>query len=417
MRNVILISIDSLRADHCGFMGYDKETTPTLDEMARRGLAFENAIAPGPSTYESMPAIITGRHMCDYPVVDETEDVYDNRGSLISANTRLETIAEWFDRRGYETGAFTTNPYTSATTNFARGFDHYEDFLDGSEGPLMRKAAEVPVLSELKHVVTLVRGDRASKSWQDYYDDVIEWAANASEPYFLWVFLLDPHTPYLSPDEYRSSSASEMYYRNWKLWATKKWGVDLSLDQDALVSLYDDAIRSSDVFLELLRGDLPGDPVIAIHSDHGEGFGEHGEFGHHKHLYEENIHVPFVVWNAATTGTVDQPVSLTALPDVLREAANGEVSTPPRQPVLARTLGPERVALRDRKWKYIATTDEARGGVENGILYDLDADPGEETDRSDEHADRADAYRQLVERRLTHEMEVSSIYRAALGVA
>ncbi|MEF8902078.1 MAG: sulfatase-like hydrolase/transferase, partial [Halovenus sp.] len=66
MRNIVLVSIDSLRADHCGFMGYGKETTPNLDRLAREGVVFENAIAPGPATAQSMPAIFTGLHPHDH---------------------------------------------------------------------------------------------------------------------------------------------------------------------------------------------------------------------------------------------------------------------------------------------------------------------------------------------------------------
>lgn len=422
MRNVVLVSIDSLRADRCGFMGYDESRTPTLDRMADEGLAFENAIAPGPSTYESMPAIVTGEHMCNYPVVEKGGDMYDDRGSLIDVNTRTETVAEWFARQGYHTAAFTTNPYTSGASHFARGFDHYEDFLDGGEGPIMRTAASIPVLSELKHVVTLIRGDRASKPWQEYYEQILEWVGSVEEPYFLWVFLLDPHTPYLSPKRYRDASNSEMYYRNSKLWAQKKWGLDLPLDHDALVSLYDAAVRSTDVFLDRLRTDVPGDPVVAVHADHGEAFGEHGSFGHHKQLYEENIHVPFVIWNADAEGAVERPISLTAVPELLRGAATDDVGVheDPESSdcglVLARTLGPEVVALRGRRWKYIATVDPSDGTVERGELFDLCADPAERDDRSGERAELAAASRQMVRRRLAHETELSSIYEVAQTV-
>ncbi|TYL36414.1 hypothetical protein CV102_22580 [Natronococcus pandeyae] len=419
MKSVILVSIDSLRADHCSFMGYGRETTPTLDTMAREGLSFETAIAPGPSTYESMPAIVTGRHVCNYPVTGESP--YDGRGSFIQTNTNRETIAEWFARQGYATAAFTTNPYTGAHTNFARGFDRYEDFMDGGEGRLMRKAADLPVFSELKHVFTLVRGDRASKPWQAYYEDVVKWVQQAPEPYFLWVFLLDPHTPYLAPDEFRDASRLEMYYRNWKLWAAKKWGIDLPLDGESLVSLYDATIRSSDAFLESLREDVPGEPVIAVHSDHGEAFGEHGSFGHDGQLYEENLRIPFVIWNAETTGVVDRPVSLTSLPAVLREASTGPISIPSPDHVLATTLGPERVALRADRWKYIATTADTGNGASDAIghrrvireeLYDLESDPAEQIDLAFERSELAAAYRRLVERRLSHEREVSTIHHA-----
>jgi arylsulfatase A-like enzyme len=417
VRNTVLVTIDSLRADHCGFMEYEKNTTPTLDEMANEGLSFETAIAPGPSTYESMPAIFTGQHMCQYPSGDG--DVLDSRGDLIRLNTRSRTIPERFADAGYATAAFTTNPYTGAHTNFARGFDYYEDFLDGQEGPIMRKAADIPIASELKHLVTLVRGDRASKPWQSYYDAIREWIDQAPEPYFLWVFLLDPHTPYLAPDKYREGSCLGMYYHNWKLWADKKWGVDLAPDREALIELYDATVRSTDAFLERLRTDLCGDPVIAVHADHGEAFGEHGGYGHDSQLYEENLHVPFVVWNTESSKTVTEPVSLTALPEILHEAAIEEspVAVPDGEYVLARTLGPRKLALHGNGWKYIATIDLKAEKVGNEELYDLEMDASERENRVSACPDFVESCRRIVKQRLAHEGEVGTVYRAAEEVA
>jgi len=416
VRNVVLVTIDSLRADHCGFMGYGAETTPTLDEMARNGVDFETAIAPGPSTYESMPAIFTGRHMSSYPTGED--DTLDNRGRLIQLNSRRQTIPERFAEAGYTTAAFSTNPYTASHTNFARGFDSYEDFLGGREGRLMRAASELPVASELKHLVTLIRGDRASKPWQGYYDAIQTWVDQATEPYFLWLFLLDPHTPYLSNDDYRPGSRLEMYYHNWKLWADKKWGVDFEPDRQALIDLYDATIRSTDTFLSQLRSDVGGDPVIAVHADHGEAFGEHGTYGHDSTLYSENLHVPLVVWNTGRTETVQRPVSLTALPELLSAAAADQpLSTvPPEGHVLARTLGPRKVALRGREWTYIATVDTKSGVIETEELYDLRADPGEQRNRVDAAPDLARTLRRQVRQRLSHEREVRTVYQAATEV-
>lgn len=413
MRNVVLVTIDSLRADHCGFVGYDKETTPNLDRMADEGLSFNKAIAPGPSTYESMPAIITGRHMCQYP--DGGGDDLDERTRHIRLNTRRQTVAEWFACQGYATGAFTTNPYTARNTNFARGFDRYEDFLDGGEGPLMRRAAHLPVLSELKHLVTLVRGDRASKPWRDYADETVSWARTAAEPYFLWLFALEPHTPYLPPEEHRQSGRAGTYYHNWKLWADKKWGVDLPLDHAALRDLYDSAVRTADDLLAHLRDSLPGDPILVVHSDHGEGFGEHGAYGHDSQLYEENLHVPLVVAGEGVPDrTVERPVSLTVLPALLRAAARGDLDDPPAPSpgyALARTLGLGQIALRGRDWKYLAHV--ADGGVDREELYDLESDPGETESVAGIHGDLVDAGRSVVCRRLEHEREVARTYRAA----
>lgn len=401
MRNVVLVTIDSLRADHCGFMGYGAETTPTLDEMARNGVDFETAIAPGPSTYESMPAIFTGRHMSSYPTGED--DTLDNRGRLIQLNSRRQTIPERFAEAGYTTAAFSTNPYTASHTNFARGFDSYEDFLGGREGRLMRAASELPVASELKHLVTLIRGDRASKPWQGYYDAIQTWVDQATEPYFLWLFLLDPHTPYLSNDDYRPGSRLEMYYHNWKLWADKKWGVDFEPDRQALIDLYDATIRSTDTFLSQLRSDVGGDPVIAVHADHGEAFGEHGTYGHEPELYQENLHVPLVVSNVPAA-SVDEPISVGAVPEMLCSIAADPTEFDPTayttSHVISRTEMGDKWAVYDGRWKYIVDTDSA-----SEALYDTAADPNETRNVIADNPEQRGVCKQRLERHRSHQTE------------
>lgn len=414
MRNVVMVSVDSLRADHCGFMGYEKDTTPTLDAMAEEGLSFEAAVAPGPSTYESMPAVFTGEHMCSYPT--EEDNSIDNRSELIEKNTRSRTIPERFDDAGYTTGAFTTNPYTGKHTNFARGFDFYEDFLDGGQGPLMEKAAELPVFSELKHIVTLIRGDRASKPWQSYYSDILQWVSDVEEPYFLWIFLLDPHTPYLVPDEFRDDSRLGMYYRNWALWASKKWGFNPRLDPKSLISLYDGTIRSMDDFLRQLKNDLHGDPIIAVHADHGEAFDEHDGYGHSGQVYQENIHVPLVVWNADCSKSISDPISLTALPRMLQKVANRESVSYDGEYALSRTLGPNKLALCGSRWKYILTIDPETEQVKQQELYDLGNDRKETENQAEDRSGITALCHRILRQRLAHESEVSEIYRGTSGV-
>lgn len=378
--------------------------------MADSGLAFENAIAPGPSTYESVPAILTGHHMCEYPTSDG--DTLDQRGEQIWLNTRREMIAEWFADQGYNTAAFTTNPYTGRHTNFARGFERFEDFFDEGEGPLMRRAAHLPVFSEMKHLVTLFRGDRASKPWQSFYQEMRSWIENASEPYFLWVFLLDAHTPYLVPDEYRQGSKASMYYHNWRFWAAQKWGLDLPPNSDALRKLYQGTIRSIDSFFENLLRDTTRNPVIAVHADHGEAFGEHETFGHEAALYEENIHVPLIFYNASETGHVDAPVSLTEIPQLLTEVTTDSLSIPNPNYALSRTFGPRRLAIRGLSWKYIGTISSDFRIVEDE-LYDLTTDPSEQMNRADDQPAVVEQCRELLHRRLAHERETATVFRAA----
>jgi len=417
-QNVVLVTIDSLRADHCGFMGYEHETTPTLDLMAEKGTYFENAIAPGPSTYDSMPAIFTGRRMVPRTVGREFEgDTLDRRTKNIELNMHGETLAEWFDRNGYATGAFTTNPYTGKHTAFARGFDRFEDFIEGGEGRLMQKAAHVPVLSELKHLVTLVQGNRASMQWPEYYRDIIEWVRGTSEPYFLWIFLLDTHTPYLVDSKFRTElGLREMYYHNWKLWMAKKWlsSEGHSLDRDSLISLYDDTIRSADAFLNRLLSDVGDtDPTVVVHADHGEAFGEHGIYGHQGTLYEENVHVPFVIYNGSRTGVERQPVSLARLPSILRTVSSQAESLRTvlngSNPVATTTTWDGgRFAVRGRDFKYIATVDTETATIRNEEVYDLTTDSQEQQNLTSQHESVVETGRALLRRRWRHEQEVEN---------
>lgn len=410
-RNVVLVTIDSLRADVCGYLGGDR-ATPTLDALAASGLSFTTAIAPGPNTYSAMPAVFSGRPSCPFPA---SGGPLEARSTLIARNMRGETIPEWFARQGYATGGFTTNPYTGRHSPFARGFDDYEDFMDGGEGPLMRWAADKPVLSELKHLVTLVRGDRASMSWESYYEKIREWLAATSHPYFLWVFVLDPHTPYLPPPSDERPGRPATYYHNWRLWASKKWGVDWSPDPDALWRLYEGAVAYTDEFLRQLQADLPGDPVLAVHSDHGEAFGEHGHYGHGEQLYEENLHVPLVVsGEGISPRTVEKPISLMELPSLLAGAATGRAHPQPanrRAYALGRTIQGNGIAIRGSDWKYIASLKAE--SIASETLYDLATDPDETVDVSGDRGTATEACRAIVRRRLHHEREAISIASAA----
>ena len=425
-RNVVLVSVDSVRADHCGFMGYDRDTTPTLDAMAETGLRYEHAISPGPSTYDSMPAVFTGRRMAPHTVGETFEgDTLDRKTENIARNMHGETLAEWFDRQGYATGAFTTNPYTGEHTAFARGFDQYEDFMDGGEGTLMQKAAHVPVFAELKHLVTLVRGDRASMRWSEYYQDIVEWVRDAPEPYFLWIFLLDTHTPYLVDGEYRSETGPlGMYYHNWKLWMAKKWldSDGSSLDRDSLVSLYDDAIRATDAFLDRLLVDLGDtDPAVVVHADHGEAFGEHGTYGHQGTLYEENVHVPLVVHGGAAEGVERRPTSLTRLPAILRAVATDrdprDGATDRPDIATATTWDGRRFAVRGRTLKYIATVAPETGALTEEAVYDLASDGAEQRNLATDYPNVVDACRALLRRRRSHDSEVTGVAARAAGMS
>jgi len=436
-RSVVLVTMDSLRYDHCSFTGYERETTPTLDAMAAAGFTVANAVSPGPSTPESMPAVLTG----SYPADDDEEYASElaARQARIRRHMRTRTtLAERFRERGYATAGFSPNPYTSRYFGFDAGFDHYEDFIGGSRRRLYAGALEgafagvdLSALFPARVLLNWVNREEVFKPWEAFYGAVCEWVRSVEEPYFLWVLLMDTHDPYLVPDGYRSQPRWATYHANWRLWRRGHEPPFSDRTRERLVRAYDDAVRYADEFLARLRADLgtgEDGPIVAVHGDHGEAFGEHGTYGHHQRLYEENVHVPLVIEGPGVPErSVERPVSLTAVPALLRAAAGGgldaetagDTGATNRPYALSRTLGPGRIALRGRDWKYIAETDPGSVAVEREELYDLASDPGEREDlaATGDHADRRTTCRRVVRRRLAHEREVADIHRTAAELA
>jgi arylsulfatase A-like enzyme len=380
-RSVVLVTFDSMRFDHCGFAGYERDTTPTLDRMANDGLCFENAIAPGPSTPEAMPIIFTGSHPRSLDAGND-DDFLARQRTLREHMAARETLAERFSRAGYATAGFSPNPYTSQYFGFDAGFDHYEDFIGGSRERLYDGMLD-GVLEELdlqglfpaRVLLNWLQREEVFKPWEAFYDAVQGWVQDTERPYFLWVLLMDTHDPYLVPDEYRTQSRRATYHANWRLWRQGHEPPFSEKTHDRLVRAYDDTIRYSDAFLERLLGDLPGDPLVAVHGDHGEAFGEHGTYGHQQRLYEENIHVPLVV-HGGPDRTIKAPFSLSEIPRLLVElTASRDVSIDPES-AWARTLGGDRSAIRGQDWKYLR-------GPDGDAVYDLTADSGEQEPLAD----------------------------------
>jgi arylsulfatase len=358
-RNVVLITVDSLRADHCGYLD-DGGLTPTLDDFTADGLAFANAIAPGTTTVGSIPTILTG------------EEVHDRRHteSIVAAvrqHVRThQTLGERMRRLGYETGAFVANPWASSYFGFDAGFDTFEDFLDADrEQGVLDRLFETPLtpdraggpLYAARMFTRWLQERHIFQTWNSFYDDVLAWTETASRPYFLWVYLVDAHMPYLPPAARRRDSKLGTYGAN--LWLYSGQRTLSRVFQPRLRRAYEDTVAHVDETLDRLRSDLAGDePLYVVHADHGEELGEHGTFGHGNHLVEEQIHVPLVVGNGPT-GRIERPFSLASLPSLVTALATGDVSVSELGGSFARarTYDGER-AIRARDWKYVRTDDD-----------------------------------------------------------
>jgi choline-sulfatase len=275
--SVILITIDTLRADHVGCYGAQTVKTPTLDGLARDGIVFERAISQVPLTWPSHAAILTGT----YPFQNGVQDF---TGQPLAPQFR--SVAQAFQQAGYATGAVVSAFVLDRSWGLARGFDFYDDAF----------SAET---FEKKDIGLVDR--RAGES----VSHAIAWLKKTPRrPFFLWLHLYDPHSPYDPPEPYRTEYRSHLYdgeiaYADHELGSLMAW-----LKQN---HLYDSSL------------------IVAL-SDHGESLGEHGEDEHGFFVYNATVHIPLIVKPPAGSGLVagrrHEPVETTGVAPTLLQMAS-----------------------------------------------------------------------------------------------
>ena len=418
-RNVVLVTYDSLRADHCGYMGYGRDTTPNLDQLAQEGVGFTNAISPASRTNPSMAGIFTGEPMV---VRDQVADAEHARRHL----ARYGTLAEGLSERGYATGAFCPNAYASRHYGFDRGFDQFEDFLfsnDRYQDVFRKHLSDSGLYTLVRNFRNYLRREEAFKTWDRYIDEIEEWVHAQSEPFCLWVFSLDTHFPHLTPRKYREwSSLFEQYYYNWRCnQLIDDLDPDLSeRDKRKIINIYDDSVRFGDVLLAELQDRLSEfDPVYVIFGDHGEAFGERDIYGHfYPALYEENINVPFVV-SESVPGIDDptRPLSLTQLPAIVDQFTDGPDDPDPGHWAMATDYDGRTdrnlIAVRTKGAKQIVTWQD--GGSATEETYDIRGQTAEDTPLPADDP-LHECLNTLVYRRHDHEEELLGIRSVASDV-
>ena len=400
MRNIVLITFDSLRADHCSFMGYHRKTTPTLDGIARRGLYFENAIAAGTGTPSAMFGMFTGEFSPISPCIVKP-NLWKKKLS------KMTTLAEILSKLGYTTGAFNPNAFVSSFFGFNKGFNYYNDFLSAKNNNIYifnKFFSENEQMSSIaRNIRNLLLKKEIFMPWEKFYSQILDWIENAKESFFLWILLLDTHHPYMVSRKFRRySNLFGMLYSNWKLYKVH-WRDELSERvRKWLIDSYDDSIYYANTFLKnFLKDTRDINPIIIIHSDHGEAFGEHNFYGHQPYLYEEIIHVPLVIYNADRRGRVEKPVSLVDfLPTVLdlvglknSYVVSRSFLTNEKEWVITETLefNRRKIAVRMRNWKFIT------GQKDGDELYNLKKDPYEQENVIDEYPDLTRELKKIVE--------------------
>jgi arylsulfatase A-like enzyme len=380
-RNLLLISLDTLRADHLGCYGYPRPTSPFLDRLASQGVLFEQAWATSPWTLPSHASLFTGLYPSQHGVMTEER----------ALPADLPTLAESLRERGFATAGFVSGIFLGARFGLGRGFDRY---------------VSIPTRPESGGTATSLSSTARVSAGG------LEWLASQStRPFFLFLHYFDVHSDYRP--EPRFAALFEKPYRGVVDGSTRQLMAYLrgqiafgEEDRQRLVDLYDAEVRQLDQGLEELfarldeRGALE-DTVVVLTADHGEELLDHGGVFHGRTQYQEMLHVPMILMGPGIPRgrRSQQPVSLVDLAPTLLGLFG--VEAPPSLP--GRDLSPlwkqgeagwpERDlfaeandtngrrsplrAVRQGAWKLV---QHASGERE---LFELGEDPLERTNRAD----------------------------------
>ncbi|HSO24215.1 MAG TPA: sulfatase [Chondromyces sp.] len=438
--DVVLITIDALRADVLSYAGHPRPTSPHLDALAAESAVFTQALTSFPGTAPAMPSLMSGLFPSFEGVEAWTKTTRHGFNDLESEDERdrpglsdsITMLAEILHAAGYTTLGFNTNPNLSRGTKFHQGFDEYEEFI--------------PYLEE-------VRNDRPHPLVGAYppadvvVDTVLQRLDRGLDrPAFVWLHLMDPHSPYLPPEpwdglfrrgatglsdlEVNESVYHLLYTQQGSLRAAERYpspearGVAREAFLEHLKSLYEAEVRFCDEQLgrlfEALRAQTLWDgAVVLVTADHGEEFLEHGHVAHHEltGLAEELIRIPALL-KLPVQGTDPKAVGeLVRMVDFaptildyagLPDEASGMDGLSLRPLIEGRELPPLSAyystirygVVRDARWKYRLVKRPEGGGAMPEMLFDIEADPLELHDLAGRHpelvAAMRDRYREFV---------------------
>lgn len=363
--NVLLITVDTLRADHLGCYGYRQIKTPRIDELARDGVRFKHAYAQVPLTLPSHAAILSGT----YPMYNQVRDF-----TSVGLPPSVGIISEAFRRHGFATAAFVSAYVLDGSWGLRKGFDVYDDRFDPRQyetrnpGNIQRRGAET-------------------------VDRFLAWfARRPSKPFFVWIHLYDPHSSYDPPEPFHSQYAGRLY--------------------DGEIA-YTDA-QLGRVFKALQGAKVYDRTLVAFLSDHGESLGDHGEDEHGFFIYNSTIQVPLIIKPPGASqqqgGTIEAVASTVDVAPTLLQLARiddplarqfqgrslaGLISgrgTADNLTAYAETYYPLNSfgwsplhSLITRRYAYIDAPQPE--------LYDLERDPGEKQNIYTQHRAEANAFK------------------------
>jgi arylsulfatase A-like enzyme len=381
--NVVLITADTLRADHLHCYGYFRSTSPTIDALAAESLLFERVVVPIATTLPSHVSLLTSTMPLRHGVLWNRP--FKSPGSPAS----LRLAAELFAEAGYTTAAFTSAAPTSAATGIDAGFQTF-DGIAPSQGRSERRAEE-----------TVGRA--------------LEWLDGVQTPFFVWIHLFDPHHPYEPPPPFDRAFVDEpalFHFLDERAFPRRRYkrAASSANGYDGEILYMDGEIRR---FLDRLRDrGLYDDSLVVFAADHGEGLLQH-DFEGHGIVWNEQLRVPLLIKppkraevrpgrNAALASLVDvlpTMVDVASLPIDERSFEGVNLVDGSRSSALSQqqwtpdtTWNQRLFTLTTERWKYFHYAD----GSKPDRLYDLVADPHETRDVVSEHGDAAAGFRRQI---------------------
>ncbi|WP_273837542.1 sulfatase [Halococcus sp. PRR34] len=387
--NVILLSVDALRADHLSSHGYERETSPEIDALAARGTQFMNAFSASSHTREAVPSLLTGRR----------PSVFAEGGYRLVT----ESLASRLSKQDFSTAAFHSNPYVSRAYGYGDAFDTFDDDLLYGRNRFAALAQRVLDKFVFNRGAYHARADEINERSLEWLD-----SRAATEPFFLWNHYMDVHGPYNPPEEY--SVYTEQSLSNNEAQRLYQKSIDepdeiTAHERELLIDLYDGEIRYLDAqisaFVEALADrELLSESLVIITADHGDGFGEHGYYAHPRYVYNDLLAVPIVLLgNSVSAGRVETAVSTLDIVPTALEALGVDVDDKlPGQSLLSTVADDgemqrsvissaqgedeasnvRRFAIQDGRFKYILDRDAETNTVNGWQAFDCKDDPQEQ---------------------------------------
>ncbi|MFQ6103264.1 MAG: sulfatase [Candidatus Glassbacteria bacterium] len=378
--NVIILVVDTLRADHLGCYGYHRNTSPNLDRLAERSVLFMDVTSQAPWTNPSIASLFTSLYPSAHHLLTLREG--DNLRTL---DEDIITLAEVMKSNGFATAAYTANPWLSAGSGIESGFDTYKNLPGSTTASQMNEMA-----------MEWIRKNRGEK------------------PFFLYIHYMDVHGPYTPPPPYDNlfsliDSSRRELSKEEMIRMPRYLRIEGLTTLDEYGRRYDGGIRYWDeclaTFLEELGVEsVLQNSILIVTADHGEEFLEHGGFNHGSTLFQEQIRVPLIWWIPSTTTSVQkirEPVELVdVMPTLLSllglkrpEVLQGDDVSPllsrdtfTPSPVFSEaTVGFGGIPLPEGTMKSVRIGRlKAIMNLDTGevSLYDLSSDPGERMDSS-----------------------------------